>query len=207
MTVLDIDRWNRRNHFAFFRQFEEPFFGLTVRVDCTDAYARARERGQSFFLTYLHAVMCAVNEVEAFRYRIRGEQVVIHDSIHASATINRDDGTFDFSLIPFEPDFEAFTLGARREIDRIAATTGLNPGVAGDDVIHFSAVPWLDFSSLSHARQYRHPDSCPKISVGKMTRREGRMGMPVSVHGHHALMDGREVGAFFECLERYMVKK
>jgi chloramphenicol O-acetyltransferase type A len=30
-------------------------------------------------------------------------------------------------------------------------------------VIHFSAIPWLDFTSLSHARSYTFPDSCPKI--------------------------------------------
>ncbi|MGB3798406.1 MAG: chloramphenicol acetyltransferase [Lewinella sp.] len=207
MTLLDLEGWNRREHYAFFREFEEPFFGITTRVDCTAAYEQSRERGQSFFLTYLHAVMKAVNEVEAFRYRIRGEQVVIHDSVHASATINRPDGTFDFSRIPFRTDFVEFAQGAQREIDRIAATSGLNVGVAGDDVIHFSAVPWVDFTALSHARQFRHPDSCPKISVGKMTRRDGSLQMPVSVHGHHALLDGREVGDFFGRLAQHMAKK
>jgi chloramphenicol O-acetyltransferase type A len=35
--------------------------------------------------------------------------------------------------------------------------------------IHFSAIPWLNFTSLSHARSYTFPDSSPKISFGKMT--------------------------------------
>jgi chloramphenicol O-acetyltransferase type A len=34
--------------------------------------------------------------------------------------------------------------------------------------IHFSAIPWLNFTSLSHARSYTFPDSSP-ISFGKMT--------------------------------------
>ncbi|PPK85799.1 chloramphenicol O-acetyltransferase type A [Neolewinella xylanilytica] len=207
MRFLDLPTWNRREHFAFFRQFEEPFFGLTVRVDCTEAYARSKQTGHSFFQWYLHKVLVSVNEVEAFRYRIRDDRVVIHDRIHASATINREDGTFDFSYIPFVPEFTDFAVGARREIDRIRTTSGLNVGVAGDDVIHFSAAPWLDFTALSHARQYRHPDSCPKISVGKVTERDGRLGMPVSIHAHHALMDGREVGAFVLRLEEQLREK
>ena len=206
MRVIDVETWHRRDHFQFFREFAEPFFGLTLRVDCETAYARAKRSGESFFLRYLHHILGAINDVECFRYRIRGEQVVVHDTIHASATIDREDGTFDFSYIPFQADFAGFATGARREIDRIRNSTGLNPTVAGDDVIHFSAVPWLDFTGLSHARQYTHPDSCPKISVGKMTEQGGRLGMPLSLHAHHALMDGRDVAVFADRLRERMNK-
>ena len=194
---LDLTTWPRRDHFHFFRQFDEPFFGLTVRVDATDAYRHCRAGGHSFFLYYLHACLRAVNATAAFRYRVEGERVRVYERIHASATINREDGSFDFSLIPYAERFEDFRAGAQVEIDRIRSTTGLNVGVAGPDVIHFSAVPWLDFTGLSHARNYRFPDSAPKISVGKLTEgSDGRLTMPVSIHGHHALMDGREVGEF-----------
>lgn len=204
MRKLDLSTWPRRDHFHFFRAFEEPFFGITVRLDATAAHARCRRDGYSFFLYYLHKCLVAINTVTPFRYRIRGEEVVIHDAIHASATISRADGSFDFSRIPFEEDFAAFTRGAQREIDRIRSTSGLNPGVAGDDVIHFSAAPWLDFTGLSHARHYGREDSCPKISVGKLTEREGRLGMPVSIHGHHALLDGRDVGELMEVFQSAM---
>ncbi|CAH0999740.1 Chloramphenicol acetyltransferase 3 [Neolewinella maritima] len=201
MPYLNLDTWPRRAHFDFFRSFDEPFFGLTVRVDATAAYHHCKAGGHSFFLYYLHRCLQAVNAVEAFRYRIEGERVRIHDQIHASATIERADGTFDFSYIPYVADFTDFVKGAKLEIDRIQSTTGLNVGVAGADVIHFSAVPWLDFTSLSHARNLTLPDSAPKISIGKLTERDGRLGMPVSIHGHHALMDGREVGAFVRRFE------
>jgi len=38
---LDIANWNRKEHFEFFRKFEEPFFGLTATVDWTKAYSTA----------------------------------------------------------------------------------------------------------------------------------------------------------------------
>ena len=201
MSYLDLHSWPRRAHFDFFRQFDEPFFGLTVWVDATEAYQHCKATEQSFFLYYLHKCLVAVNVTEAFRYRIEGERVRVYEHIHASATIERADGTFDFSYIPFAPDFATFAEGARQEIARIQGTTGLNVGVAGPDVIHFSAVPWLDFTSLSHARNFKYPDSAPKISVGKLTERDGRLGMPVSIHGHHALLDGREVGEFVRAFE------
>jgi len=47
---LDLNAWNRKEHFAFFKQMEEPFFGVTARIDCTQAYAKAKELGVSFLL-------------------------------------------------------------------------------------------------------------------------------------------------------------
>ena len=59
----------------------------------------------------------------------------------------------------------------------------------------------LRFSSISHARSFSYPDSCPKIAFGKMEERDGRRSMPVSVHVHHALMDGFHLAQFFERLQ------
>ena len=45
---LDIENWSRRDHFEFFRKFEEPFFGLVANVDVTKAYAAAKNNNTSF---------------------------------------------------------------------------------------------------------------------------------------------------------------
>ncbi|HAI84531.1 MAG TPA: chloramphenicol acetyltransferase, partial [Chitinophagaceae bacterium] len=55
-----------------------------------------------------------------------------------------------------------------------------------------------DFTSLSHARSFSFADSCPKISFGKMTVNQDKRTMPVSVHVHHALMDGYHVAQFID---------
>lgn len=76
-----------------------------------------------------------------------------------------------------------------------------------DNIIHFSALPWLHFTSVSHARNYNFQDSCPKISVGKIiTHDDEKKIMPVSLHVHHALMDGYHAGLFFEKLHEMLDK-
>lgn len=42
---LDIENWPRRDHFKSFSQFEEPFFGVCVEVDCLKAYENAKLNG------------------------------------------------------------------------------------------------------------------------------------------------------------------
>ena len=67
---LNIATWNRKEHFEFFCKFEEPFFGTTIQLDCTKAYATSKELGVSFFAYYLHKTLAAVNNTENFKYRI-----------------------------------------------------------------------------------------------------------------------------------------
>ena len=188
---------------------EEPFFGVTVEIDCTKAYQTAKELNVSFFIYYLHKTLVAVNSVENFKYRIADDKIYINDHIDASATIGREDGTFGFSLIEFNPDFNLFKENALAEIERIQNTTGLFTRSFDDDnLIHFSAIPWINFTSISHARSYTFPDSCPKISFGKMiTSETGKRTISMSVHVHHALMDGLHVGRFIDRFEEEMNKR
>jgi chloramphenicol O-acetyltransferase type A len=208
-TLLDLENWNRKEHFAHFRQMDEPFFGATVEIDCTQAYQTAKQLNVSFFIFYLHKTLTAVNAIENFKYRIAGDKIYINDRIDASATIGREDGTFGFSLIEYNPDLTLFKENALAEIERIQNTTGLFTRSFDDDnLIHFSAIPWLNFTSLSHARSYTFPDSCPKISFGKMmTSETGKRTIAMSVHVHHGLADGLHVGQFVDYFQNEMNKK
>lgn len=203
-TELNLETWNRKEHFNFFSKFEEPFFGLTVRVDCTTAYQKAKTNGQSFFLYYLYRILKAGNAIEPFRYRIHDQKVFVYDQLNASPTVNRPDGTFGFAYLNYAEDEELFYTQAKQTMDEVRNITSLFPPVMNESVIHFSAVPWLDFSSISHARSFSFADSCPKISVGKMTEQNGVRTMPVSIHVHHALMDGYHVGLFVEKLQELL---
>ncbi|MFL5742079.1 MAG: CatA-like O-acetyltransferase [Flavisolibacter sp.] len=202
--MLDLASWERKDHYYFFRQFNEPFFGVTVRIDCSIAYTRSKSEGLSFFLYYLYQSLRAANQVEPFRYRIEGDDVFIHSQVHASPTINRPDGTFGFAYINYFEDLNAFMKEASEETSRVRESVGLIPAVSGENVIHYSSLPWIDFTSLAHARSFAFADSAPKISFGKMTESGGQRTMPMSVHVHHALMDGFHVAQYIDLFQQMM---
>lgn len=205
-TLLDLKNWNRKEHFLFFKQMEEPFFGITTTIDCTKAYSVAKKLGTSFFAYYMHKTIVAVNTIESFRYRIINDAIYIFDTIDVSATIMREDNTFGFSLIEYSPDYEVFAKNTSEEIQRIQNTSGLfTREFPNNNLIHFSAVPWINFSSLSQARSFTFPDSCPKISFGKMMiGNDGKRTMSMSIHVHHGLMDGYHLGQFVDCFQELM---
>ncbi|GAB3713734.1 chloramphenicol acetyltransferase [Flavobacterium koreense] len=183
---------------------EEPFFGVTITVDCTKAYEKAKEMGVSFFTYYLHKTLVTVNSIEPFRYRIIDNEVYIFDRIDVSSTILREDKTFGFSQIEYSKDLNQFAENTKKEITRIQSTTGLFTREYSENLIHFSALPWINFTSFSHARSYTWPDSCPKISFGKMMDENGKKTMSMSIHVHHGLMDGFHVGEFVKLFQELM---
>jgi chloramphenicol O-acetyltransferase type A len=150
--------------------------------------------------------LAAVNAIESFRFRISEEEIYVYDVINGSATISREDGTFGFSFMEYNEDFCVFSKIALAEMERIQTTKGLfTRTFESDNLIHFSAIPWVDFTALSHARSFTFADSCPKISFGKMSFSEnGKRTMPMSVHVHHGLIDGLHVGQFVDCFQDLM---
>ena len=207
--LLDIENWNRKEHFLFFSQFDEPFFGIAAEIDCTNAYQICKEQHIPFYLYYLHKSTVAVNQIEEFKYRILNNGITIFDTINVSSTINRDDNTFAFSFIPFSQSFNEFTTSAQLETNRIKNSIGLgmNDNTSRLDVIHYSTIPWISFTGLTHARNFIYKDSVPKITFGKYFNKNGRMILPVSINVHHGLMDGFHVGQYLRLFEQLINDK
>jgi len=186
---LALENWERCEHFNFFNQFEEPFYGVCVSLDCTNAYQFSKSNGISFFLYYLHKCLAAANAIEPFKYRIEDDEVFIYDVINAGATVGRENGTFGFGYFYYHNSLEDFVTAASEEIKRVKGTTELARSPK-NDLIRCSA--------------FSVKDSCPKISFGKVTELNGKKTMPVSVHVHHALVDGINVGSFIDRFQNLM---
>lgn len=205
--LVDLNTWNRKEHFEFFSQFEEPFFGITTELNCTAAYDVCKSKQISFFLYYLYQALASAQEIDNFRYRIVDDKVYLFDQINASPTIMRPDGTFGFSYMDYSEDFDTFYEAAVKVRSTVQAGSGLIPAISGENVIHFSTLPWIRFTSVSHARSFSFPDSAPKVTFGKLTVQGDQRLIPVAVHAHHGLVDGYHIGLYFEALQERLNRK
>lgn len=205
---LDLESWPRRATFEFFRGYDNPYFNLCAQLEAGPLVELVRARPDtSFFLSYLYLSLRAANELEPFRYRLSGGRVLVHDRIHAGTTLLLDGERFDFAYFDYREDFSLFQSEARASMARVRAAGGrMDAQDDRSDLIHYSAMPWVEFTSISHARNWRREDSVPKIVFGRYTERDGHRLMPVSVEVHHALMDGLHVGRYLERLQRYFVE-
>ena len=206
MKLIDLDSWNRKEHFLFFSSFANPTLGLVTEVDCTHAYEKAKTSNYSFFAYYMHKSMTAVNRVKAFKYRIIDNQVFELDLIHAGSTIGRKDGTFGFAYIPFSEDFKTFDLSLKKEIELVEGSAGLrlNSDDQKYDLIRHTTIPWITFTGLLHPTKLDKTDSVPKISFGKANERNGKRFLPISIEAHHGLVDGHHIAMYLEEFQKLL---
>ena len=200
---LDITTWPRRDAFEYFRHFDKPYFNVCTRLDAAPLKAAVAARGVgSLSLAYHFVALRLANEQEPMRLRLDGGRVRIHDSLQGGATVLRDDESFGFAYLEPRADWAGFAAqGAQAVAAARDRTAPFEPRTDHSAVIHFTTLPWIAFSSFSHARKWGREDSVPKVSFGRLEADGARLWLPFSVEVHHALMDGLHLGRYIEGME------
>ena len=206
MRRINVETWPRREQFEKFRAWEHPHFNLCANVDITAFYPAVKQRGLSFTVAVMYVIARTANAIPEFRYRIRGKTVVEHEIVHPSTTILRPDDLFTFCSVEYSEDFAVFAARAAERIAYVKEHPTLKDEPGQDNLLYLTAVPWVSFTSVMHPLPTHPADSVPRFAWGKFFA-EGRfLKMPLSVQGHHALMDGVHAGKFYlqaqECFDQ-----
>lgn len=214
-TIININTWDRRSNYEFFKDYLNPNWSVTCEVECTSAFENSKKTGDSFFLKYLYAILRAANDVKELRYRVEKDEngneiVVLYKYISVITPISvGENGKFHSVKIPYEPDYNKFLKKANEIISSIPAET--DPYAAEksmkngrQDVILVAANPRLPFCSMTATQSAEKGTRKPLLNVGKATRREGKMYIPVFITVNHGLCDGYHVSNFYENVEKYL---
>lgn len=204
MRYIDLETWPRREQFQVFRDWGYPHFSICANLDLTTFYPLVKGQGTSFTTAVIYILARAANEIPEFRYRIRGEGVVEHGIVHPSTTILVNEDMFSFCLVNYSEDFSIFAARAAERIDFVRKHPNLEDEPGRDDYLYMTAIPWVSFTSFMHPLDLDHVDSVPRFAWGKLFEDGDNLMMPISVQGHHALMDGFHVGKYYEKVQDYL---
>jgi chloramphenicol O-acetyltransferase type A len=201
----------RADAFVFYSRFRQPFFSVCVAVDVTALKPALREAGIGSLTLATHFVALRLAQrLEPWRARIDATgRAWLYDSVHASTTVLREDGSFAFATLRHTPRFADFCRDGAAAL-AAAREPGHRFEPLQDELaqIHCTTLPWLHFTQFSHARQLGADgtlDSCPKLAFGRIdTGADGIARLPLAIDAHHALMDGRHVGEFVQGFEAAM---
>ena len=206
MKIIDMDTWPRRAHYEHFRKFDCPRWDLCTELDVTVFRDRVKRAGISFHYALIHLVTESVQTVDAFRYRTRGEDVVLHDRIHPRFT-DMDKGSELFKLVTIDFQEAQADFVAQAQAVSAAQREPFPPESRQerDDLVYLTCVPWLSFTRISHAWSLSKDDGVPRVAWGKFTQKDGRTTIPFAVEANHAFVDGihmaKLIGAVQERLD------
>lgn len=215
--IINLNTWERRHNYEFFKGFQNPQCSVTSEIDCTSAYRNSKKEGTSFFVKYLYAILRAVNEIPELCYRIEqsdGEEVVVlYKKISVITPIRvGENGKFHSINIPYHKTFEKFRAAYKTAVNSIpeadsdpyAAEKQIKSDHAFNDQILLSALPDLYYTSMTFTQSTRSGNNRPLINVGKAIERNNRMIMPVAICFHHGLCDGYHISLFYEKARQYL---
>ncbi len=204
MHEIDLRTWRRRRHFELFSAFDQPLFDMCANLELTAFHQHVRNSGVSFTVAFVYVIARAANAVPEFRYRVRSGRVVEHDMVSPSVTILVDDDLFSFCTIPYSEAFTDFADRATAMIAHVQEHPTLEDGPDRDDLLFMTALPWVSFTSFTHPTPLHPPDSIPRFAWGKFFQEGRRLKIPLSVQGHHALIDGIHMARFYARVEDYL---
>ena len=203
MHHINLETYPRREHFELFRTFDHPHFNMCANVDLTAFYPVIKQRGIPFTVGILYVISRAANAIPEFRHRIHGEEVVEHEIVHPSVTILAANDLFSFCDIDYVEEFSEFAVEATKMIAHVKEHPTLRSDPEKDNRLYMTVLPWVSFTSFTHPMQLHPADSIPRFAWGKFFKEGDKLKMPLSVQGHHAIMDGLHMGRYYERVQEY----
>jgi chloramphenicol O-acetyltransferase type A len=194
-----LEHYPRRAHLEFYRSNPSPFYGVNFELDATRVRARARELGASTYAAMVWAYHRALLPIDAFRTRLRGQDVVLHDTLRIGMTVPAPDRTFTFAALEWEPDAPRFLERAAGAVAQAATHVDLTGG-ADPDFAYYTALPKVPFTSFTHVALPDPHQGQPEAAFGRFRETDGRTIVPVGVAVNHLYVDGADLGELYEGL-------
>ena len=199
---VDIDAWERKSTYEFFLDYEDPFFNIAANLDVTRLHRFCKDNGLAYSLAALFLSLQAANEIREFRLRMIDERVVEFDRVEATQTILNEDETFSFCYFPLKDDIFEFDRAGKAAREKYLALRTFDVETDRLDLIYYSAIPWISFTSFKHASRRNNRQTIPRMVFGKIFDDGSVKRMPLSVEVHHALVDGIHVGKLFNLYQQ-----
>ncbi len=166
MGQINLDTWQRREHFKVFSTWDYPHFNICANIDLTTFNPFVKEHDIPFNVAIVYIVTRAANDIPEFRYRIREGKVIKHEMVHPSITILTDQDLFSFCHLEFTKKFSSFATKAAEQIAHVKRQPTLEDPPGRDDLLFMTSIPWVSFTSFMHPIDLSPIDSVPRFAWG-----------------------------------------
>ncbi len=203
MKKISFETWKRRKHYEFFKDVDIPQYNVCLNINVTNFLKFVKQNNISFYYSMIYICTYNMNEMEEFRYKIRDKEIILYDKLHPTFTdMTTDENLFKIVRLEMQGDIIEFANAAKH----IANNQFYNSKFEHDEIIAFSCVPWISFTSILNEIMLNKEDSVPKIIFGKYFDQEDKILLPVSIEVNHKLIDGIHLGKYIENLQQHVDK-
>ena len=206
MKLIDIESWNRKNTYKWFKSFSNSTYGCNVKMDVTKLVEFVKKNNHSFFIDILYLVVMGLDSVEEMRMRLVDDKPVIFDKLNPAFTVMTKTGTFENLRYDFDTDYKKFYAVSKEKIEATKAQDKLvnnnyNPENCYNEY-YITCTPWLDFEGLTQPIPDDHASQCiPRICWGKYTKQGEKYFLTLNITVSHIFVDGYPLAKAFNNIQ------
>ncbi|WP_372767039.1 CatA-like O-acetyltransferase [Lutibacter sp.] len=205
MKEFDVENWNRKAQYQFFKTYADPFFNITANLEVANLYKYCKQHHLSFSLACLYVALKSANDITEFKLRFKNDKIYLFDNVNIGATVLNDDLTFSFCDFEFQKTMSEFDIKGKIVLENHKNGIVFNVQDNNLGIIHCSTIPWVSFTGFKHARKGNEGlQGIPKLVFGKLFTENEIQKIPFSVEVHHALMDGYHVGLLYKKIQQFI---
>lgn len=199
--LIDMEKWERREHYHYYRNFIKTRYNLNGDIDITELLSQTKEKRLRFYPVFIFIIMKAVNETKEFRMSLdKDGNLGYWDICHPSYTIfHKDDHTFSDIWTEYSNDFSLFYRNVIQDMENYKDVKGIKTKPhTPPNFCPVSCVPWLSFTGYGSDTYAESNMFYPIILFGKYREEKGRILLPLAVAVNHAIADGYHTCTFFQ---------
>ena len=205
MRHIDIDQWERKEHFQFFQSRRNPCLSVVAPVSVENLLAfrkhlspTAKPRLSDCLYS---AIMQSANSVPELRLRLVDLRPVEYATVNAGFTYVPQGKTLHANCVAgYDADFSRFVAAMQAAREAADASPTLTPaGGESQGLVYMSNLSDVAFTAIANPWGDPWQDSVPRVVFGRIDR--GALTLPVALEVLHSFVDGRHVSLFFQGLE------
>ncbi|MFD3157214.1 CatA-like O-acetyltransferase [Haloimpatiens sp. FM7330] len=199
-NIIDMNKWERREHFQHYDKGDNCSYSLTSNIDVTKLVCNVKQKKLKFYPVFIYIVTKAVNSMKEFRMALdKDGNLGFYDEVSASYTIfHEDDKTFSCAFTKYDSDFETFYKNITDDMEKYKDVKGFQIVKSEPNSFPVSCVPWLNYTGFNLNVPIDINFYAPIITWGKFVNNNGKLEMPLTVQINHAVADGYHTSMLFK---------
>lgn len=206
-NYIDLDNWERREHFEYYRTKIRCGYSCTVQLDVTSFLKKTKLKNLKFYPSFVYCVAKIVNSMKEFRMAVDEEgRPGYYDVSNPNMTIfHKENNTFSDMWTEYYPIFDEFYKSTVNNMNKYGTVLGIK--ARKEQPANFfciSCVPWLSYTSYNTNVPGGEPNLFPIITFGRYTDCNGKYTMPFTLNISHAAADGYHSSKFINDLQELL---
>ncbi len=204
---IDLDKYERKEHFDHYLHTVPCFYSMTANIDITHLKAYIKEQQYKIYPTLIYAITRVANDHKEFKMSLDEEvHLGYFTEVNPSYTIfHEDDHTFSNIWTTYHSDFIAFYQNYEEDMKAFGHKKGFETKKCEyDNMINISAISWTSFTGFNLNLPKGDQYLLPIFTIGKFYAENNKILLPLAVQVHHAVCDGFHTCRFINELQELL---